>query len=179
MFCMKCGEAIPDGSKVCPKCGIDLLEEQREQAVVYASQKTQEAALPPAAEKKPLPKKWVWIGGAIAVIAVLVLIIGGVQKSNLKKNLQKKWVDTDGTILKVLEFDEKEAEYRLETGFNWIDTTLFKGDYKVISGHKIKINQYGSDYRTYTIEFNDKKTIMTVTPAVTSTDDSEKWYDLE
>lgn len=38
MFCLKCGEAIPDGSKQCPLCGCDL-EETSEQAVVYASQK--------------------------------------------------------------------------------------------------------------------------------------------
>lgn len=37
MFCLKCGEAIPDGSEICPKCGAVLKEKQ--QCVVYASQK--------------------------------------------------------------------------------------------------------------------------------------------
>lgn len=39
MFCLKCGEAIPDGSEKCPLCGADLKSENSEQAVVYASQK--------------------------------------------------------------------------------------------------------------------------------------------
>lgn len=37
MFCLKCGEAIPDGSEICPKCGAKLKEVQ--QTVIYASQK--------------------------------------------------------------------------------------------------------------------------------------------
>lgn len=39
MFCLKCGEAIPDGSEKCPLCGAELKSENSEQAVVYASQK--------------------------------------------------------------------------------------------------------------------------------------------
>lgn len=42
MFCLKCGEAIPDGSSVCPHCGANLVEEEKEQAIVYASQKESE-----------------------------------------------------------------------------------------------------------------------------------------
>lgn len=40
MFCLKCGEAIPDNSRICPKCGAELTtnESDTDQAVVYASQ---------------------------------------------------------------------------------------------------------------------------------------------
>lgn len=37
MFCLKCGEAIPDGSSVCLHCGANLAEEEKEQAIVNAS----------------------------------------------------------------------------------------------------------------------------------------------
>lgn len=28
MFCLKCGEVIPDGSTICPKCGADPAEKK-------------------------------------------------------------------------------------------------------------------------------------------------------
>lgn len=31
MFCLKCGEAISDGSEVCPKCNANLKETDDEQ----------------------------------------------------------------------------------------------------------------------------------------------------
>ena len=73
-----------------------------------------------------------------------------VQKSNLQKDIQKEWMDT----------------------------TLFKGKYKVVSGKKVKIDSFGSGYQTYTVKFNDEKSVMTIIPAVTSADSSEKWYNL-
>lgn len=30
MFCLKCGEVIPDGSTICPKCGADPAEKKGE-----------------------------------------------------------------------------------------------------------------------------------------------------
>ena len=37
MFCLKCGEAIPDNSTDCPKCGANLNENVENQSTVYAS----------------------------------------------------------------------------------------------------------------------------------------------
>ena len=178
MFCMKCGEAIPDNSKICPLCGADL-EGHEQQAVVYASQKEMETTTENVTNKKTLSPKTKRILAGVAILAVVVIAVLGVQKSNLKKELQKDWLDTDGTILKVLEFSDDEVEYRLETGYSWIDTTLFTEKYKVVSGNKIKVQMFGDDWETYTIEFNDDKTIMTVSPAMTSTDKSENWYYLD
>jgi len=178
MFCLKCGEAIPDNSEVCPKCGA-VLSAEDSPAVVYASQKQDmDSAAPPSA-KKAVPKRFVLLGSIIIAVVIVFLIISGVQKSALKTQLQKDWIDTDGTILKILEFSDSEVEYRLETGYSWMNTTVFTNDYKLVSGSKIKINMYGDDYETYTIEFNDDKTIMTISPAVTSTDRSEKWYNID
>lgn len=178
MFCMKCGQAIPDNSKICPLCGADL-ERDDQQVVVYASQKEIESTPGDNLNKKKLSKTMLLILSGIAVLVVVIVAVLGIQKNNLKKELQKDWLDTDGTILKVLEFSDDEVEYRLETGYGWMDTTLFTEKYKVVSGNKIKVQMFGEDWETYAIEFNDDKTVMTIYPAMTSTDESENWYYLD
>lgn len=175
MFCMKCGQAIPDNSKICPLCGADL-ERDDQQAVVYASQKEIESISSDNPNKKKMSKNMVLILSGVAVLSVIIMVVFGIQKNNLKKELQKDWLDTDGTILKVLEFSDDEVEYRLETGYGWLDTTLFTEKYKVVSGNKIKVQMFGENWETYAIEFNDDKTVMTIFPAMTSTDESENWY---
>ena len=67
-------------------------------------------------------------------------------------------------------------QYRLETGYGWLDTTVFTEKYKVVSRNKIKVQMFGENWETYAIEFNDDKTVMTISPAMTSTDESENWY---
>ena len=175
---MKCGQAIPDNSKICPLCGADL-ERDDQQVVVYASQKEIESTPGDNLNKKKLSKTMLLILSGIAVLVVIIVAVLGIQKNNLKKELQKDWLDTDGTILKVLEFSDDEVEYRLETGYGWMDTTLFTEKYKVVSGNKIKVQMFGEDWETYAIEFNDDKTVMTIYPAMTSTDESENWYYLD
>lgn len=182
MFCLKCGEAIPDDSKVCPKCGDNPREGtnqagEQEEAVVYAAQESAAASIS-SVEKKSLSKRLWAILGAVALVAVLVFTIYAVQTTSLKEILMKEWYDADGTILKVLEFDDDEAEYRLETGYTWMDTSLFREKYKVVSGDTFRIQRFGDKWETYKVEFNDDKTVMTVSPAITSVDASEKWYDL-
>lgn len=175
MFCMRCGQAIPDNSKICPLCGADL-ERDDQQAVVYASQKEIESISSDNPNKKKMSKNMLLILSGVAVLSVIIMVVFGIQKNNLKKELQKDWLDTDGTILKVLEFSDDEVEYRLETGYGWLDTTLFTEKYKVVSGNKIKVQIFGENWETYAIEFNDDKTVMTISPAMTSTDESENWY---
>ena len=175
MFCMRCGQAIPDNSKICPLCGADL-ERDDQQSVVYASQKEIESISIDNPNKKKMSKNMLLILSGVAVLSVIIMVVFGIQKNNLKKELQKDWLDTDGTILKVLEFSDDEVEYRLETGYGWLDTTLFTEKYKVVSGNKIKVQIFGENWETYAIEFNDDKTVMTISPAMTSTDESENWY---
>lgn len=180
MFCTKCGEAIPDGSVVCPVCQANLKEENRtEQVLVYASQKVEESVSEsPVARKKP-SKKVTGIVGVVVAILVIVFAVNEVQKSNLKKELLRDWLDADSSIIKVLDFSNGEVEYRLETGYSWMDTTLGTYDYKVVSGNKIKIKRYSDNYETFTIEFNDEKSMMMVTPAITSTDTKENWFNID
>lgn len=90
------------------------------------------------------------------------------------------WLDTDGTILKVLDITDDKIEYRLETGYRWLDTTLGRFDYTVIGANKIKVKWTNEKVKTYTIEFNEEKDRMTITPAFTDPDEEyENWYYIE
>lgn len=179
MFCEKCGAAIPDGSQVCPECGENprLTEpdmESNKEVIVYASMSK---AVPTAKKKKIPVQLWV-VAGILALLVVAISIINAVQVSNLKKTLEKEWYTSYESILQVLEFDDDEVEYRLETAFSWLNSTLFKGRYKVVSGNKIKIENDDDKWDTYKVEFNDDKTVMTISPAITDSDSSEMWYDI-
>lgn len=180
MFCIKCGEAIPDGSSVCPKCGANLVEDSQDKAIVYASPKG-ESDISKMVVNKPKSKNSklaVILAVCVLVIAVAVMAVMESEKSELKKSIIKDWYDTDGTIIKVLDIDSESVEYRLETGYSWMDTTLGKYNWKASSGNKIQVD-LGTGYRTYTVEFNDDKTVMKISPALTSTDSSEMWYHID
>lgn len=177
MFCMKCGEAIPDGSEICPKCGANLKDEMSEQTVVYASQKSEDVTSDiTTSQQKKSSKKVVGIVGACLCIVAVFLVVNGIGKANLKKALVKEWYALEDSIIKVLDIEDDKIEYRLETGYSWLDTSLGSYDWKVISGNKIKVNRFGDEYETYTIELNDDRNVLTISPAFTSTDDSETWY---
>lgn len=177
MFCIKCGEAIPDGSVMCPKCGANINEDVSEQAVVYASQKSEDITSDNTTiQQKQSPKKAVGIIIACLCVVAVFLVVSSIGKANLKKTLVKEWYALDGSIIKVLDIEDDELEYRLETGISWLDSSLGTFDWKVSSGNQIKVNRYGDEYETYTIELNDDKTVLTISPAFTSTDESETWY---
>lgn len=76
MFCLKCGEAIPDDSKVCPKCGVVIGEnvDNDEPAVVYASQKTINEEINPTPIAKTLEdRKIFFLWSAIAVVSLILM----------------------------------------------------------------------------------------------------------
>lgn len=83
MFCTKCGEAIPDGSEICPKCGANLQEAQP--AIVYASQEPE-----PALEKKKPNKKVALIIGICACLVAAFFVINGIGKASLKEALTRE-----------------------------------------------------------------------------------------
>ena len=180
MFCIKCGEVTLDDSKLCSVCNKSVGEvDDSEQAVVYASQSVKDSVpKKKIIKKKPSPKITGFITITI-ILAIIGLTVNEVQKSNLRKELLRGWVDVDDSILKVLDFSDDKVEYRLETSYSWMDTTVGTYDYKVVSGNKIKIKMFGDNYETYTIEFNDEKSMLTVTPAITSTDKEEDWFNFD
>ncbi len=172
MFCLKCGEVIPDGSTICPKCGADPAEKKGENSTADIEQKKNLWTKMPKAAK-------FGIAGVIAVV-VIVLIINGIGKAALRRDIKRAWLDTDGTILKVLDITDDKIEYRLETGYRWLDTTLGRFDYTVIGANKIKVKRTNEKVKTYTIEFNEEKDRMTITPAFTDPDvEYENWYYIE
>ena len=78
----------------------------------------------------------------------------------------------------ILDFSEDEIEYRVETGYFWLDTTIGTLEYKVIGGNTIKVKQY-EKWKKITVKFNDDKTMMTLTPALTNVDDKEEWFNFD
>ena len=180
MFCLKCGEAITDGSKICPICGAIFEENDSEQAVVYASQKNIDAV--PAEtgkQKKKIPIILISVVSIAVCIAATFLIIFQIGKTSLKNDLVRNWYAIDGSIIKVLDISNDTIEYRLETGYSWLNTTLGTYDWKVTSSNTIKIKRFNDIYETFTVEINDQKTILTITPAITSTDPIEVWYNID
>lgn len=119
----------------------------------------------------------------VAAVFMILLIVNAVQASNLKKELERDWYKVAGEegsyILCVLDFSDDEIEYRLETGYAWMDTTVATYKYKVISGNKIKVLRYGDEWETIMVDLNEDKTVMEVSPALTSVDNTEIWINLD
>lgn len=172
-ICPNCGEKLPSDSSFCVKCGTKIDEN------VQSSEIPTKA--PSFFEKN---KKKIGFGVvAIVAVALVIFIVNAVQASNLKKELMRDWQTVEGedgaNILCILDFSEDEIEYKLETGYAWMDMTVDTYEYKVISGNKIKVKMYGDDWETVTVEFNEEKSMMTVSPALTSVDDEEQWFNFD
>lgn len=173
-------------NKVCPNCGEELLSDS--DFCVKCGTKIEENQPTPESDSKisflaKHKKKIFSIVGAIVTVFLIVFVVNSIQASNLKKQLMRDWEKVEGDkgsyIICILDFSDDEIEYRVETGYRWMDTTIATYDYKVVSGNKIKVNRFGNDWETVEIEFNDDKTMMTVTPALTSVDDEEQWFHID
>jgi len=173
-------------NKVCPNCGEELLSDSA--FCVKCGTKIEENQPTPESDSKisflaKHKKKIFSIVGAIVTVFLIVFVVNSIQASNLKKQLLRGWENVEGEkgsyIICVLDFSDDEIEYRVETGYKWMDTTIATYDYKVVSGNKIKVNRFGNDWETVEIKFNDDKTMMTVTPALTSVDDEEQWFHID
>ena len=170
--CPNCGEKLLSDSFFCIKCGTKIEENQiipdnNNKFSIFTKHK----------------KKIISTISAIIAIFIVAFVINSIQKSNLKKQLMRDWEDIEGDngsyILCILDFSDDEIKYRIETGYKWMDTTIATYNYKVISGNKIKVNRFGDNWETVKIEFDDDKTMMTVTPALTSMDAEEQWFNFD
>lgn len=197
MFCKKCGTQIADDCTFCSNCGEKVAAEETttvtgaDYGVMPEIQSEGASEVPaesefvaqPEAPKKNF-KKLIVIGAAvltaiIAIIVAIILISSAVGKANLHKQLKNKdWQrveSSDGVYYYLeLDFGENDIEYIFDS--TYLTDTIAEYDYKVVGAKKIKVLDHG---RTYTITFNDEKTMMTITPALTSTDSSENffWFD--
>ncbi len=165
MYCKKCGAELPNDSTFCINCG-GKLDNVANPTSINVQNKTKK-------NKKTIFS----IVLVVAIICGIFVAYNEIGKANLKKNLKKEWSRIESYITLVLDFDDDEIDYNFESGIAWLDSTIATYDYKVISSNKIKVKHKGYNYETtVTIEFNDDKTMMTMTPAITSTDSSENWF---
>ena len=68
-FCGNCGSEIEPGTSFCPSCGTRVQQE---------AQPVQQAYPQPVPAKKPIDKKAVLgIAGGVAVLALIIVLIGG------------------------------------------------------------------------------------------------------
>jgi uncharacterized membrane protein YvbJ len=183
MQCPYCAKTIPNDSTFCSECGVRIESVTEESPIIF------DHAASTISNKKTgyfhLLKSKKVIIPIIACIALFLCLatLNEYGKANLKKELLRDWLniitEDNGTIYKlVLEFSEDKFDYNFESAISWLDTTIATYDYKVVSPDKIVIAESGYE-REITIKFNDEKSIMTVTPAITSTESSEDWYNLD
>lgn len=116
----------------------------------------------------------------IITVLVLVVLFGSVffvGKASTSKKLQRTWTRTSQTEYKittlkgVLVIDENTITYSTESFLSkkTVNTYL----YKVISADKIEV-----DGKIYTVSFNSDDSMFTISPSLTSDDESENWFDI-
>lgn len=168
MYCSKCGTQLPEDSAFCTHCGFEISKETIETL-------PNETQLKP--QSKMTAKKKIIVIVAVCLIAILgvFFIINEIGKANFKKQLMRDWqsVEVEGTTYytRELDFSDDEIEYNFDSFY--VDDTIATYNYSVISRNKFKIDDEDT---IYTVEFNDDKTMMTITPALTSADSSENWF---
>lgn len=119
---------------------------------------------------------------AVAVVAILAVIAGvaffEVGKANLKRELMGEWNVVEsgegGYYMLELDFSEDTIEYNFLSEYSFLNTTIATLDYRVVAPNKIRIKEYGDN--PITISFNDDKSMMIVSPAITDTKSVEYWF---
>ena len=162
MFCSKCGNKLKDGSIFCGKCGHSINSKNKKIDISFL--------------KNSL---FIVVSSIVVALIVIWVIIFNVGKSNLSKQLLKDWIRVEtgdnGSLYELeLDFSKDKIEYNFISSVYWLNNTLTTFEYKVISPSKIKIKD-----TTHIIKFNKDKTIMTITPAITSIASSEEWYNID
>lgn len=165
MYCRNCGNKIEDGSTFCGNCGNPINNKKKKINISF------------------FKKKIIIIPCIILLIFVLLFImVFNIGKYNLSKSLIKDWsrIETgeSGSIYELeLDFSQDKIDYNFVSSYSFLNSTISTLEYKVISPSKIKVKyKTNNTYKTYKITFNDDKSKMTITPALTSTDDSEDWF---
>lgn len=161
MYCNKCGNKIEKDSTFCGKCGKAINKDKSNNKINISFIKNKLFVIPCI---------------LIIIAIVIYIVIFNIGKSSLSNNLLRDWtrVETgdNGSMYELeLDFSIDKIEYNFISGYSWLNSTIADYEYKIVSPSKIKIKD-----KTYKIEFNEDKTMMTITPALTSTDDSENWF---
>jgi len=168
MYCPNCGTPIPEDSVFCMACGTRLSIQPSNQQCSFSS------------NKKSNRKLTASILIALFLCVGLICGITAICKESAKKSLQKELLrdwsrveeGSSGSLYTLeLDFSADTIEYIYDCA--WFRKEVTTYDYEIVSGNKIK--QKGLD-TVYTIEFNDEKTMMTITPALTQSDSFEHWF---
>lgn len=140
----------------------------------------------PVAKKSGNKTAVIVIASVVAAVIVLAVAISGVVRfvgtNNLKKELLRDWSRTESSggsyYTLELDFSEDKIEYNFNSSYAFLDSTIATYDYEVVSPNKIVVD-YGVADVEIEVEFDDEKEMMIFTPALTSTDSSEYWYNFD
>ena len=111
----------------------------------------------------------------VSVVAFCSIFFVG--KASTQKKLQQTWTRTSRTEYKittlksVLEIDENTITYSTESFLSRKTVKTYL--YKVISAGKVEI-----DGKIYSVRFNSDNSMFTLSPALTSDEESENWFDI-
>lgn len=176
MYCGNCGAELQEGSIFCTSCGTKVSNQETE--IADCDQTCTEQSATPTPKKKTLITTIIIVAIAIIVGIGIWLIISTTAKANLKEQLLRDWTRVEsesGTYYTLgLDFYNDKFKYTFESLY--FDEVIATFSYEIISGNEIRIDNRST---TYTIEFNDDKTMMIVTPAITSVDSKEYWYNFD
>ena len=169
MNCPRCGSVLSESNAFCPSCG----------EMIHSSYTTSGTPATTAKTDPNRTRKIVIIASVcVVLIASLWLLSIYTAKESLKKELMRDWSRVEsgnGTYYTLeLDFSEDEIEYNFDSFY--YDANIANCDYEVVSGNQIRVN---GGAELYTIEFNSDRTMMTITPALTSTASSEHWFHFE
>ena len=158
MFCPNCGRPMDENNNFCANCGF-----------AKNNQVTP--------KRKGLPAYAI----VLIVFAGVFTILGGVFFANeigresLKDEFLRDWsrVEEDNGSYYTLELDfsDDEIEYNFDSFY--VDDTINTYEYTILTGNKFMVEGRST---IYTVEFNDEKDMMTITPALTSADEYENWF---
>lgn len=149
--------------------------------VFYASQSTADKTTvsdSAALKKRPLsrvPKPALIAGVVIAVFLMGFLVISESGKGALKGELTGTWAAGKGSIIKVLEIEESSMTYKLETGYGFLNSSLAIWQWRPTGLDSFEISRTGSDWESHTVQFSADKKLITIKPALPSTDSYETW----
>ena len=137
MICKFCGNEIPDGSRICPKCNTILNQVSPAPAPAMPTPPQPAEATPEVKPKNNKSLITLIASGVITIAAIILIVVAFTvikPMSEFKEIIVNEWENGGYDI----EFYNDTVEYRYDGGTN-NDTTIFNYEYKVTGKNKIKV----------------------------------------
>ncbi len=193
MYCIYCGQEIKNDSQFCKHCGKKIMEEPVQ---------IQEQAQPEQESNKLLWLKVLIPVIAILLTGALILGISPLfvpdatpsfsetpqttptptatpaptlSPQDLREQLSKSWSKAEHVGGYTFNYELKFSSDGVSCNYYYLEKLygLTGFDYEIISGNQIQ--RHYPD-KVYTITFNEEKTVMTISPAISNAEKSENWY---